>query len=111
MGTYYTSDDRRFVRHTWEEVRDFCRSTTIDGQRAALVTYLDTKTLGYDTRGLRQSAFSGKQSCGTKRYSEHRMTDIEVAPAAGLHVLRNESTQPGNWGNTLPFSNATSRPL
>ena len=55
------SEERRFVRATWEGIRELIRghvSLTADSRTTALVAYLDYKSLGYDSRGRLRTAFA-----------------------------------------------------
>ena len=53
------------MRHTWEGLRDQVRPEAAAEGLAALVAYLDHKTLGYDASGRLRLAFSsGMQACG-----------------------------------------------
>jgi len=54
------ANDRKFVRHTWEGIRDQVRPEADRTGLAALVDYVDHKTLGYDTSGRLRMAFSGE---------------------------------------------------
>lgn len=51
------ADDRNFVRHTWEQIRDFYRLISGADETETLVSYFNNKTLGYDAVGARRFAF------------------------------------------------------
>lgn len=53
-----SASDRQFVRFTWEQVREHCRTAARSQEMAAMVEYMDQKTLGYDRRGALLKAFA-----------------------------------------------------
>lgn len=49
--------DRKFVRFTWERIRELVRPHATGAGLSVLVEYLDHKTLGYDASGKLRKAF------------------------------------------------------